>query len=256
MTTLFKSLALWTMILFFSLLTHGLHAQVVPFEDEQFAEHMSTAKKFVNGIWEFIHSNGDGLIQISEAEDCENIIVKASNYSIGPGTIGVMHWDDSRSIKGIEYFINLKQLKILSPINVGATDFRTLTKLEILELDMVVPNRSEGHFAIDVSGLKNLKEIKDNETVCALRISGCDALENFDVDGTARDVIGDNCNTSDSLDFRNMPNLKNMYLRSTGTNHIIFEDNNELSRIEFGWACFKELSIKSLEKLDQFTIGP
>lgn len=250
-----KSIIAYILMLFIGLIDSNLHSQVVPFEDEQFAMHMRSAKKIVNGESELIDSNGDGMIQISEAEDCESIIIKGSSWSTSPS--GHFHFNDSKSIKGIEYFINLIELEILAPVKVGETDLRALTKLEKLHLDMI-GFFTGGGFVLDVRGLKNLREVVDNKSVAAIRISGCDALENLYLNGSGRKLnesLNFTCDSNDSLDFREMPNLKHVYLRLTGTNNIIFGENKKLTTLEFDQCCLRELTVSNLESLEQFTIN-
>ena len=134
-------------------------------------------------IAEGIDDNGDGEIQVSEAEDVENMSIHSSNTEIN-------------SIEGIKAFANLQFLDI-DYININSLDISGMGKLTTLNIS------ASEIWNIDAKNCVGLKTVHllDPQTINSADFSGCTSLEKVDGSICAEFLTFTNCTALKKLTF-------------------------------------------------------
>jgi|GEM_PF-6000119 len=216
----------FTHFFIFLFFTQLIQAQVVNIPDAAFKDYL------INEHTPIIDTNGDGEIQISEAEAMSelNITFNLNNTSI-------------QDLTGLEAFINLTDLKIEKLPEVTDIDISALQNLERLKI------HSTGIFEFDISANQTLKVI--------------DLRYNFalDIDLTNNETLEEVFlwdNALSEIDLSNNESLKKLYLGGNQlleidlTNNINLEEvilpRNGLSEIDLS----NNLNLVSLEISENF----
>src|SRR5690625_1858373 len=192
----------FTHFFIFLFFTQLIQAQVVNIPDAAFKDYL------INEHTPIIDTNGDGEIQISEAEAMSelNITFNLNNTSI-------------QDLTGLEAFINLTDLKIEKLPEVTDIDISALQNLERLKI------HSTGIFEFDISANQTLKVI--------------DLRYNFalDIDLTNNETLEEVFlwdNALSEIDLSNNESLKKLYL---GGNQLLEIDLTRSEERRVGKEC-------------------
>lgn len=167
------------------------NAQIINFPDANFKAKLlaanvsngnacigSSMDNCVSGV---IDANGNGEIEISEAESVVKLFITGNNIS---------------NLTGIEYFINLERLDCAFHSNLTSINISQLTSLKKLQC------RNNQLASLDLSGLTQLEEIScQNNQLNSLDISEQTQLKMLLCEG----------NQISSIDFSNNPALQRVY---------------------------------------------
>jgi hypothetical protein len=202
--------------LFISLLFFVIsNAQIVDIPDLNFLNAL---------IGEGVDTNGDGDIQVSEAEATLNLNVSFS---------GIL------SVEGIQSFINLVDLNIRYN-DVSEVDISSLTNLEVLQ----------------ACG-NNLSEIDVSQNLALITLSVC-INDITSIDVTAHDdlvFLSIYANELSEIDVTNNPNLEWLYLTLNHISNIDVTQNPNLTRLHAGQNLLTNLDVSLNPSLEELFVG-
>jgi len=245
-------------ILLFGLITTSAFSQIVNIPDPGFKQYL---------VEEGIDTNGDGEIQVVEAEVIETLLIVSGNSII------------INSLEGIKSFINLKNLS-LDNININTVDISGmgLTRLDIstsaitslvasncsqlTDVHIVDPEQIhtvdfsectalvniDGTLCAEVVKLNNCTALEElsffNCDISILELSGCIGLRHFQAQEVSPDF---------SFDFSDVPSLESFILYSFGVDSIIIHNHLNLRHLEIESAS--KVSIRECPELNTFLFG-
>lgn len=195
---------------------------IIVFADSEIPSSEFEDSKFYQYIIENFDTNGDGVLQQSEAEAVT--VISINNVSYNYGTDGIA------SIKGIEYFSNLMRLDTSENYNLKSLEpIRNLTQLVDLDID--------NNYAITdfspIYGLIQLESLSANSTyiqdisflsnmkhMACLILSECGEITDFAVISGLTELVtlqlyGEK-NFNDITILKNLSNLVSLDLGGTG----------------------------------------
>ncbi|PDS21747.1 hypothetical protein B0A77_15180, partial [Flavobacterium branchiophilum] len=212
------------------------NGQIVSIPDINFKLKLLSASttnqiaKDLNGNWTVIDTNGDNLIQQSEANNISYLNITRSESS-----------PSINSIQGILGFNNLEELNLID-ISLTSLNLSSLTNLEILKY--------ENYF-----GLNNFN---------SFNVSGCTNLKKFSlIDHLSINYINfnDYNNTGLMFDFSNLQNLEEFYFSYKVSESDILDSNAfnftnciNLKKIKFidQYVSSYNLNLQNLPNLKEF----
>lgn len=163
---------------------------------------------FMQFCYDLFDVNHDGKVSKSEAEAVNIIDLSSDRKS---------DYDDLRSLKGIEYFTNLKEL-YCSHRNVNQVDVSKNQYLEILGLgDTEVTS-------LDVSKCQNLKELYAWDSELKSLVLNNPSLEILDLEDSPLE----------KLDISKCPNLKELEIQRTKLTELDITKNEKIEYLSCG----------------------
>ncbi|WP_269222828.1 T9SS type A sorting domain-containing protein [Flavobacterium sp. IMCC34518] len=209
---------------------NGLSAQIINFPDASFKNNVVNyyAVKGINGEDIKLDKNGDKEIDVIEALDAYGIVEENHPYIT--------------DITGIEYFTNLRSLKIQGNVNLKKINISNLKNLQYLDCNSTRLNM------LDLAGLSKLTYLNCyNNGIAKLDLTGLTALKSL------------NCahNALNDLTIANLPSLEtvhcvgfnesNSYIISTT---LLLQNLPSLIDIDCRGSNISDLKMSGIDKLE------
>nr|WP_315252040.1 T9SS type A sorting domain-containing protein [uncultured Flavobacterium sp.] len=211
---------------------NGLNAQIINFPDASFKNNVVNyyAVKGINGEDIKLDKNGDKEIDVIEALDAYEIVEENHPYIT--------------DITGIEYFTNLRSLKISGNINLKQFDISNLKNLKYLDCSSTMLK------TLNVTGLSNLTYLNCyNNGISKLDLTGLTALKELNCahNGIKDLIISDlpsletvhcvgfsisNQVTSTSLLLQNLPSLIDINCKGSAITNLKMSGIDKLQYLD------------------------
>lgn len=213
---------------------NGLSAQIIYFPDSSFKNNIVNYPNIrgINGQYINLDKNGDKEIDVIEALDAYEIVEENHPYIT--------------DITGIEYFTNLRTLKIQGNVNLKKFDISNLKKLEYLDCNSTRINTlnlaglskltylncyNNGINKLDLTGLTALKSLKcSHNAIKDLVIANLPSLETVQCVGFNASAGGSI--TSTTLLLQNLPNLIDIDCRSSNISDLKMSGIDKLQDLD------------------------
>ncbi len=208
----------YALLLFIIFLSNSVTAQIVDFDDADF-------KTYILSLG--FDSDGDGEIQLSEAEIITELVVNGSGAS---------------SLGGIKSFVNINDLTVIDIF--FEMDLVGMTKLENLNIDIEIDGIISNINVSDCSSLANISLFGDDSVIGELLMNNCPSLTEVFILGS---VI--------KLDFSDLPNLETIDFLGQ-SDSLTFGELPSLRTLTLNVGYFgEEFIINEMPELFAITIG-